>query len=269
MMKRNFMPMKLQFFGEGDGEVGASTVAGLDGLLDSMSAQTTETQPNTGTEPTQTQSTQTEPTQIPNQTDDTQPQNQNPVPDKANQAFAHMRTQNAKLENLLTKIAQATGIEYSNIDDLAVKLSDDALSKLATKQNVPLELLQKIEALEQTDKLFKQEQLRTTALNGFQNLTTDFGLSQEELVAFAKELDANNMNPFEKPVDLKATYASMHLDDIIAKKTQAAVEAALRGNSAANNQSTKPNPLQGQGGVTTEPTVTTVAGLNALLDQSK
>ena len=54
-----------------------------------------------------------------------------------------MRVQNAQLLGLLSKIAEA-GIEYTDNNDLL--LNDDSITKLAAKQNVPVELLKRMES---------------------------------------------------------------------------------------------------------------------------
>ena len=75
--------------------------------------------------------------------------------DKQNFAFGQMRTQITELTNLLGKIANANGIEYTNNKDLLEKLNDDAIGKMAQKQNVPVELLREVEALRQDSQAFK------------------------------------------------------------------------------------------------------------------
>ena len=92
-------------------------------------------------------------------------------------------------------------------------------------------------------------------------------MNQADLNAFAQELDAAELNPFNTAVDLKKEYISRHYAEITDKKIQAAVEAALKADQRSATTSTTPNTAAGTG-ADTPSSVTTVQGLNALLDQN-
>ena len=149
-----------------------------------------------------------------------------PQDDKAAHAFAQMRIQNNRLLTLLSKIAKATGIEYTDNNDLLAKLDDDSITKIAAKQNVPVELLKRMEQLEQRDLIAQQEKIQQAAFLGFQKVKDTYDLTEDELRAFALELDAAGKNPFEQPIDLVTEYKLTHFDDIVTKKANAAVQAA-------------------------------------------
>ena len=185
---------------------------------------------------------------------------------KANHAFAQMRTQLSAYENLLGKVAQATGIEYADMDDLSEKLNDDTLSRLAKQQNIPVELMQKLNQLEQDSNNWKMAQLKESAYIGFQNLMNEFELTQEELNNFAVELDEARMNPFEQPVDIKSEYISRHYNDVLQRQVQKEVQAALKQSQVADEHSSTPNTKAGITSAPAEGKVTTVSGLNQFLD---
>lgn len=185
--------------------------------------------------------------------------------DKAGHAFAQMRVQNAQLLGLLSKIAKATGIEYTDNNDLLAKLNDDSIAKLAAKQNVPVELLKRMEQLEQRDLASRQEKIQQAAFLGFQQVKDTYDLTEDELRAFALELDAAGKNPFEQPIDLVTEYKLTHFDDIVTKKANAAVQAALAKSSAADKHSSKPNSANGKPDSGKPDKVSTVAGLNSIL----
>ena len=188
--------------------------------------------------------------------------------DKQNFAFGQMRTQITELTNLLGKIANANGIEYTNNKDLLEKLNDDAIGKMAQKQNVPVELLKEVEALRQDSQAFKAQQLRDAAALGFQNLMNTYGLTQQQLQDFAVELDARGKNPFTQNVDLLSEYKVMHFDEIVASKVEKAVQEALAKSGAADQHSSTPGNKQGSNGGGVEK-ISTVAGLTSLLDELK
>ena len=258
MKDNGLRKMNLQFFAEDPSTEESSentqieNVDQLDSFLDGVGAEETETADVT-TEDPEAEVQEEEVEQLPE------------VQTKANHAFAQMRTQVKTYENLLDKVAQATGIEYQNVEELTTKLNDDALAKLAAKQNVPVELLQKLEKLEADSNNWKQAQLKDAALIGFQNLMTEFDLTQEELNAFAIELDESDKNPFTTAVDVKAEYISRHYNDVLQKRVQKEVQEALKKSSVADQHSTTPNNKSG-GQTSTEGKVTTVAGLNQFLN---
>jgi hypothetical protein len=202
------------------------------------------------------------------QNQDDQAAQQRSQQDKQNYAFGQMRTQINELTSLLGRIANANGIEYKDSKELLSKLTDDTISKMAQKQNVPVELLREIETLRQDSQLFKQQQLRNAAAIGFQNLQDQYKLTQQQLEQFAVELDQKGKNPFSQPVDLVQEYKTLHFDEILQNEIKKAVENALKQSSAADQNSSTPGKQQG-GGSGVGDKITTVAGLSALLDGVK
>lgn len=200
---------------------------------------------------------------------DQQPSAQKPSDeDKRNFAFGKMRTEINQLTELLGKVVKANGVDYSDSKDLVAKLNDDAIQKMAQRQNVPVELLQEIEALRQDSAQLKAQQRRDAAAIGFQQVMDTYKLTQDELKAFAVELDNAGKNPFEQPIDLMAEYKIMHYDDILQAAVKSAVEEALKKDSAATQSSSTPAQQQGGNGGENQK-ITTVAGLTALLNDAK
>lgn len=185
---------------------------------------------------------------------------------KANNAFAQMRLQNKQMHDLVTKIAQATGIQYNDDTELLEKLNGEALEKLAKAQNVPVELLQRMESLEQYKSMYEQDRLKNEALAGFQSIQTQYGLSNEELQNFAAELDENGLNPFSQEVDVIAQYKLSHYDDIVEKKVAEAVAKALSKSGEADKHSSTPGSVQGKPDSTGVEKISTVTALNNFLD---
>ena len=265
--------MNLQFFAT---EGSISDVNQLDNFLDGL--QSGETPAETEGEETPPVETPADPVDtVPNveipaettpETEEPKTEQTTPEPTntKANHAFAQMRTQLSAYENLLGKVAQATGIEYADMDDLADKLNDNALGKLAKQQNIPVELMQKLNQLEQDSNNWKMAQLKESAYIGFQNLMTEFELTQEELNNFAVELDEARMNPFEQPVDIKSEYISRHYNDVLQRQVQKEVQAALKKSQVADEHSSTPNTKAGISSAPADGKVTTVSGLNQFLD---
>lgn len=243
---------------EGDESAGMDT---LNDLLDKMESGETPEQPPASDE---TQGGNEE-TQLPEESEQKQQPSQE---DKRNFAFGKMRTEINQLTELLGKVAKANGLEYTDSKDLVAKLSDDAIQKMAQRQNVPVEILQELEALRQDSAQLKAQQRRDAAAIGFQQVMDTYGLTQEQLKEFAVELDNQGKNPFEQPVDLMAEYKIMHYDDILQAAVKSAVEEALKKDSAATQSSSTPAQQQGGNGGENQK-ITTVAGLTALLNDVK
>ena len=184
---------------------------------------------------------------------------------RRNFAFGQMRQQINDLSGILGKIAQANGIQYTNTQDLISKLNDDALAKLAQKQSVPVELLREMDALRANQQQWQQSQREQVAYAGFQALMTQYGLSQDDLKAFAVELDGAGKNPFTQDINVVDEYRLRHFDDIVAKRAEAAVKEALAKSSAADNHSSTPGAQQGAGSGDGGQKITTLEGLNNLL----
>ena len=273
MRKIGLMPTSLQFFAEdggagGTGDVANSDMQDLDNLLNGMGTADADSKPGDAGDSSGTDGT-ADPGASQQQDKPDQAQKDAQSTSKQEFAFAQMRSQNTQLFGLLSKVAQATGIEFKDNNELLAKLNDDALGKLAKAQNVPVELLKRMEQLENTGKLYEAKQLQDNALVGFQKVKDAYGLNDEELRGFAAELDTRGKNPFLTQVDLETEYRLTHFDDIVAKKAQAAVEAALKKSNAADKHSSTPGNAQGKPDSEPGDKVSTIAGLNSLLKDMK
>ena len=190
---------------------------------------------------------------------------------KAGRAFAQMRVQNAQYQKTLNGIAKILGVtDTSNPDTLIAQLNKVILEKEAKDKNVPTELLERLQILEERDKEYSQKQIMENAYLGFQRVKDMFNLDEAGLQAFADELVAAGINPFESKVDVVREYKLLHFDDLI----QAAVEQGIKQEqeraAKAANHSTAPNPQKGPGQSGNPEKITTVAQLNDWMNsQSK
>ena len=257
---------------EGDGAATESAASSLDTLLAGMDTGTGTDTSGQATPPADTDATAGANTGAATDganTDSTPPAGETDSATKTNFAFGQMRKQISDMQAILGKVAGAAGIEYKDPNELLAKLNEDAITKLAQKQNVPVELLKEVEALRADSDAYKMQQFQAAASIGFQNVMTQFGINESELKAFALELDQKGINPFTDKVDLVNEYQSLHFNDIVNKRIEAAVQEALKKSGAADQSSSNPGSIQGAGGGNSEQKVTTVAGLNAILDSVK
>lgn len=277
-------PMNLQFFAEGDGVsggagAGADPAAGgvqtqepqltgmqqLNNLLGTMNQQGGDSNTQ-GQPPAQGQQTepQTQPAGVPQQQQQPPAQNTETQAQKDAQAFAAMRVRNKQYEEMLDKIARATGIQYSNPEEMIQKLNDDALTKLAQQQNVPVELLRRLETLEANNKAYLAMQNQTRLTNEFAALRDKYSLDETALATFAQQLEADKVDP--ATVNVEREYIARNLDAIVAARVQAAVQQALTRDANATAHGTTPTAVQSNTpSGADQQTISTAADLNRLL----
>ena len=173
----------------------------------------------------------------------------------ANDAFAAMRVQNRKMTDALAAVLQQHGLDpnlANDPDTLIAQANQARIEEEAKRQNVPTELLQRLTDLEARDREAQQKRLTDAALAGFQAVKNQFGLDNQGISDFAKQLQEAGTNPFEQEMDLVHHYKLHNLDKIIAAETQKAVEAALKNQKSSTQFSTQPSKTQGKESTGTE-----------------
>jgi hypothetical protein len=185
-----------------------------------------------------------------------------PAPTPANRAFAEMRVKTQKYEKILKSLGNLLGAQDPNDPDAILNLvQEKVLQAQAKQQNIPVELLQKLDLLEAESQERQKAALTQQALIGFQNVKNQFGLDDKGLDAFAEELAQKGINPFAQQIDLVKVYRDFHFEDIIAKEVQKAVEAERQRALKAAKESTTPGSATGVGGGTTPSQIKTAAEL--------
>ena len=173
----------------------------------------------------------------------------------ANDAFAAMRVQNRKTTEALAAVLQQHGLDPNLANDpdaLIAQANQARLEEEAKRQHVPTELLQRLTDLEAKDSEAQQKRLTDAALAGFQAVKNQYNLSNQDIAAFAKQLQDAGTNPFEQEMDLVHHYKLHNLDKIIAAETQKAVENALKNQKSSTQYSTQPSKTQGKESTGTE-----------------
>ena len=173
----------------------------------------------------------------------------------ANDAFAAMRVQNRKMTDALAAVLQQHGLDpnLANDPDALIEQANQArLEEEAKRQNVPTALLKRLTDLEAKDREAQQKRLTDAALAGFQAVKNQYNLNNQDIAAFAKQLQDAGTNPFEQEMDLVHHYKLHNLDKIIAAETQKAVEAALKNQKSSTQFSTQPSKTQGKESTGTE-----------------
>lgn len=185
-----------------------------------------------------------------------------PTPTPANKAFAEMRVKTQKYEKILKSLGNLLGAQDVNDPDVILNLvQEKVLQAQAKQQNIPVELLQKLDLLEAESQARQKDALTQQALIGFQNVKNQFGLDDKGLDAFADELAQKGINPFAQQIDLVKVYRDFHFEDIIAKEVQKAVEAERQRALKAATESTTPGSTTGVGEGATPSQIKTAAEL--------
>ena len=173
---------------------------------------------------------------------------------QAQEAFASMRIQNKQMNETLKGVAALLEIEGAvEPDALMNALQTKILENQAKAQNVPVELLQRLQTQEQQLAQFTAQQRQRNIETGFATIKETYKLDAAQMSKFAEDLIANGLNPFVQDIDLNKAYRDMHFDEIVAAKAQEAVLAEQARAAAAAANGSNPGNQQGsqqQGDIT-------------------
>ena len=173
---------------------------------------------------------------------------------KAQAAFADLRVRNKQYEETLKGVATLLGID-GNADGTVLMdtLQAKILENQAKQQNVPVELLQRLQTQEQQLAQFTAQQRQRNIETGFASIKETYKLDAAQMSKFADDLIASGLNPFVQDIDLNMAYRNMHFDEIVAAKAQEAVLAEQTRAAAAVVNGSNPGNQQGsqqQGDIT-------------------
>lgn len=270
-------PFNLQLFADGD----VDPFSALDQLLEGKTPPATDPPvtdppaPNTDPAPNNNDADDPAAGGDPNLDDPAKkddPNKTEPKPDpahdaKINAAMAKLRTEAAQSTKVINELAKALGITETDPAKRAEVLLDLAYKKIAAANNAPVELVKELDQTKEQMQQLQMQQNMITAREKFSSLQQKYNLTQEELVAFANELDAQGIAVVQDPtIDLDYLYYSRHQEALIEKRIQAAVEAALKtSNTAKTNGSTPPPKSSKTDDNVDPPKVNSVNSLDALL----
>ena len=193
---------------------------------------------------------------------------QNPPPEpkadkRASAAFAQMRLQNKKYETMFKGLASVLGVQdTSDPDKLIEALNEKLVEAQAKQQNIPVDVLQRLQKLEDENQTYTAEQLKRTAYIGFQKVKDEHQLSDAELSSFADSLIADGLNPFEQPVDLLAEYRLRNFEKLLKAAEERGIKQEMERAAKAAAQSSTPNSGAGGKGEGQEGKITTISALD-------
>ena len=252
------------------------TMSGFDELVAGMSTETAAPEDSAAqtdpiTDPAPTQTTQ-ETNPAPEGTATPAATATAPAATKQAAAFAQMRIQQKMYEQALTKILDKAGIDPTlakNPAELQKFLEQADTQEQAEEMKVPPELLTRLRQLEQKDQQYEQERLQKAAVDGLVQLQTKYKLDKQGVMSFIQQLQESGINPFAREVDFEREYKLLNFEKILEAEKEAAVQAALSKQKAAQTHSTQPSATTSKPD-TVQPggdKIDTMAGFDRLLKQ--
>ena len=167
---------------------------------------------------------------------------------KANAAFAKMRTQNKQMQQTLARLGGMLGVESEDPDALINALTGKMQEFEAKQTQIPLALLQRLEAAERYMASQDEQRIGDAARIGFQKVKDTYKLTDAQLNEFAVKLRDAGKNPFTQTIDLMQEYKLMYFDTLMQQARDEAAAAATQRQQKAKDHSTTPSKAQGSVG---------------------
>ena len=145
---------------------------------------------------------------------------------KQAQAFYTLRTQNKAQEQLIKNLGAVLGFDAkASNEDIMAKVQEAITQKQAKEQNIPVEILNRLNELETQAAELEATKHQTKVTEDLTLLAEKFDLDQKALEEFLLELNKQGKNPLEnKDVNLQAEYTMMYFDQLIEQAKQAALD---------------------------------------------
>lgn len=189
---------------------------------------------------------------------------------KQAQAFAQMRIANQQQQQLIKQIADVVGIkDTKDNESIVAALQQLVVKAQSQKQGIPEDILMRLNQLENVNQEYQKQQAYLAAGRGFQTIKDKFGLDNDGLEAFAQELIADGINPYEHPVDLVNEYRNRHFDELIEQAIQKGIEQEAKRAAKAGTQGSTPTSTTGAREESDPPKINSVADLNKWLEENK
>ena len=144
---------------------------------------------------------------------------------KQNYAFAEQRLRIKKQDDFIKNIGKLIGMDASSsLDDIQEKVKEALLAKEAKEQNIPVDILKRLERAESLIQENDQIKLEKKVTESFTDLIEEHSLSKEDVDAFTQYLIDNDKNPMlDANVDIHAEYLKLHYKDMVNAAVQEAV----------------------------------------------
>lgn len=185
---------------------------------------------------------------------------------KQNHAFAEMRLQNKKQNDFIRNIGKLMGFdEKASLEDIQDKVKEALLEKESKEQNVPVDILKRLEIAEAALQETNQIKLEKKVTEDLTDLIDEHNLSKEEVDQFIAYLIDNDKNPMlDSNVDIHAEYLKLHYKDMVALAVKEALDKEANRQKKVDEQASSgvPNGLSEKD----QPKINSVSDLDALFN---
>jgi K+-transporting ATPase c subunit len=240
------LDLDLQLFADGEDDLD------LDSMMEEFESEWNDEDDSEGLEPDSEEPGSPESEPESDQTDDEQGQ-ENPNPndedtDKRNRAFADLRRQadeNKKYADFISRLAQDSGVSP---EEILNRYQERQLEAEAEQQNVPVDVLKRLNTLEQENSTTK-EQLRAERMETqIESVKAKYGADDNAIRAAFEEMLDSGIDPrITDNVNFEKFYRAANLESIIQKEVENARQKDLankkqRQTSAAIGNGTSVSP---------------------------
>lgn len=185
---------------------------------------------------------------------------------KENKAFADLRIQNKNYANFIGRLATALNLQSTEPDAIMESLQQTLLEKEAEAKKLPVDVLERMQKLEQQTQVYQTNELKQNALIGFNAVKEQFKLDDNGITEFAKQLNEQGINPFTQQVDLITHYKMLNFEKLMEDAEQRGIQQESSRAGKAATHSTQPGKTVGS--ASPEATsLSSLAALNSFLDK--
>ena len=167
--------------------------------------------------------------------------------DKSSKAFAELRVENKRLNDLLLRYGAYAKVETKDPKAIENMLGTLLTAEEAKTKNIDPLVLRTLQEQEAKLAAYEAEEIRKEANQSFIELQKQFSLDTKDLTSFAKQLSAEGINPFaNRGVNLSQHYLALNYQKLIDRAKEAGrAEEAERQKRVAS--STTPGVTTGAG----------------------
>jgi len=147
---------------------------------------------------------------------------------KRNRAFAELRRraeENERYAAFVKKLAEETGLEP---EALIKRIEERQLQMQAQQQNVPVDVLKRLKALEEENRMIRETTAAQRMDEQIKNVINTYKASDEEIQNTFAYMLRNGVDPRENPmVNFEDFYRAANFDKIIERKIKEAEQSVL------------------------------------------
>ena len=182
---------------------------------------------------------------------------------RQNYAFAQQRQQIRAQENFIKNLGKLIGMEGAKTEEIQNKIQEVLLQKQSKEQNIPVEILQRLERAEAIVQENQEIRRQTEVQNAFADLAEKHDLDVDDINEFTQYLIDNDKNPLEhQDVDIASEYLKLHYEDMIAAAVEEALDKEKDRKKKVDEKAASQAP--GGGGTAEEGKIDTIEDLDKL-----